>query len=1150
MRIKRLGRSGPRSLGTPPLLDSNDNWSHSDTQKEPENDLYLKVNINCASDLVPPSETIARVRHKKSVNPVCVVQLNSTKKRTSKKLHTAKPSWDAELSLPLKYGDYSQIVIFSVWDKHKRYKHFLGELRLTVGDIFGVSGEFSPQTDLKWHKLYSNKNYRTFVTGSVLVSFELSSKQRKKSKKRAAAAASQVPTIKVNSETNEKMAQLSVNDKQTAAMKEELDDWIRSLAYPEKELILKPDDQGFYSDSNDITTGLDISDIDSIASNNSRPSGDLGSRSTYAASGLSKEIGWSEEDSNKEDKGVVSNKEKLTKGAEFNEETGLSKTSNWLNIPSDASSMSSITSTEPEYSDVPSYLGIESDSNALSLPTSPEKKKKRTRLKLKKRSKHQDKFSVRNRKVLGVMFVEIDSCSDLPPLRNFTRTSFDMDPFVVVAFGRKTFRTSWKHHTLNPIFNERLAFEVLSHESTFNMQFSVMDNDRFSYHDHVALVELPIKDLIEQGTIRESEEEKDDNEVKYKTEEKPDKKEDNASNGTSLITVVEDDNVIHSVKKNKFSNRKKTVAHYADTSKFRTLNLKLKLEKEKYAEKYNPTLKVRVHFETYANLRREFWRVVLEQYSLNEDEPGKSYDFLELISLLDTLGCSDSDDVVTLIFTRYEKLSWGGDVVLHEEIIDALEEYINDPLRDEHHKIFEIDRCPVCLKKRLHKKDDIDIITHFAICALKDWSIVNKLLVATYVTPQLATKRWFSKILIKLTYGKYQLGSNSANILVQDRLTGIIMEEKMGIYVRLGIRLLYKGLDKAKTKRVRILLKRLSEKQGVKFDSPLLKDDIGSFIKFHRLNVDECLEPDPAKYDTFNEFFYRKLKPGVRPIEAPTNRRIVTSPADCRCAAFASVDSATDLWIKGRNFTVAKLFGGNLETFESPDFFKADKCALGVFRLAPQDYHRFHSPVEGTIQKIKYISGEYYTVNPMAIRSELDVFGENVRVIIPIKTKDFGTVMMIAVGAMMVGSTVLTVGEGDEVKRGDEVGYFKFGGSTIILLFESKYFQFDSDLINNSLARTETLIRVGQSVGHAPGDPEYQRDHIDFEKQSKEFKMKLIRVLTGGDINAKELGSWESNNIQLTQEDLDTIVREDAEANDNDFDVDGPLIDEEGLCDE
>ena len=105
--------------------------------------------------------------------------------------------------------------------------------------------------------------------------------------------------------------------------------------------------------------------------------------------------------------------------------------------------------------------------------------------------------------------------------------------------------------------------------------------------------------------------------------------------------------------------------------------------------------------------------------------------------------------------------------------------------------------------------------------------------------------------------------------------------------------------------------------------------------------------------------------------------------------------------------------------------------ALGIFRLAPQDYHRFHIPVDGVLDKPKTISGEYYTVNPMAIRSALDVYGENVRVIVPINSVAHKRVMVVCVGAMMVGSTVITAKAGQPVRRAEELGYFKFGMSML-----------------------------------------------------------------------------------------------------------------------
>ena len=96
----------------------------------------------------------------------------------------------------------------------------------------------------------------------------------------------------------------------------------------------------------------------------------------------------------------------------------------------------------------------------------------------------------------------------------------------------------------------------------------------------------------------------------------------------------------------------------------------------------------------------------------------------------------------------------------------------------------------------------------------------------------------------------------------------------------------------------------------------------------------------------------------------------------------------------------------------------------------------------------------------MAIRSALDVYGENVRVLVPIDSVAHGRVMVVCVGAMMVGSTVITRQAGENVARGEELGYFKFGGSTLLLLFEEGVVNFDSDLVDNSKGPLETLVRV------------------------------------------------------------------------------------------
>jgi len=119
------------------------------------------------------------------------------------------------------------------------------------------------------------------------------------------------------------------------------------------------------------------------------------------------------------------------------------------------------------------------------------------------------------------------------------------------------------------------------------------------------------------------------------------------------------------------------------------------------------------------------------------------------------------------------------------------------------------------------------------------------------------------------------------------------------------------------------------------------------------------------EFKNFNEFFYRKLKPDARPCTAPDNPHVVVSPADCRSVVFNKIEKATEIWIKGKDFTMQQL----LCPAYPDEAAKYENGALGIFRLAPQDYHRFHIPVDGILGEPKLIEGQYYTVNPMAIRS-------------------------------------------------------------------------------------------------------------------------------------------------------------------------------------
>ena len=251
------------------------------------------------------------------------------------------------------------------------------------------------------------------------------------------------------------------------------------------------------------------------------------------------------------------------------------------------------------------------------------------------------------------------------------------------------------------------------------------------------------------------------------------------------------------------------------------------------------------------------------------------------------------------------------------------------------------------------------------------------------------------------------------------------------------------------------MLRNMSYKQGRKYDDPASAREIQGFINFHQLDMSEVLKP-MEDFKNFNEFFYRELKPDARPCSAPKNSKIIVSPADCRSVVFNTLDAATKIWVKGREFSVERLLGNAYPE----DAKRYVGGALGIFRLAPQDYHRFHIPVDGIMDKPKLIEGEYYTVNPMAIRSALDVYSENVRIVVPINSVSHGRVMVICVGAMMVGSTVITRRTGEKVHRAEELGYFKFGGSTVLLLFEPGVMRFDDDLVDNSNGPLETLVCI------------------------------------------------------------------------------------------
>ena len=239
---------------------------------------------------------------------------------------------------------------------------------------------------------------------------------------------------------------------------------------------------------------------------------------------------------------------------------------------------------------------------------------------------------------------------------------------------------------------------------------------------------------------------------------------------------------------------------------------------------------------------------------------------------------------------------------------------------------------------------------------------------------------------------------------------------------------------------------------GDAMEKPSSADKIMPFVKEYKVDLSIAQQ---QRFKSFNDFFIRQLKPEARPIVADS--LAIASPADGKILAYENVNNS-DFYIKGFRFNVDS-FLNDKELSK-----KYENGAMIVFRLAPPDYHRYHFPVSGVTgsSNIK-IDGDYYSVNPLALRKKAEIFWLNKREYGVIKSPIFGDVAMVEVGATMVGSMIQTY-TGTTVKKGQEKGYFKFGGSTVVLLFEKDKIKIDSDLLTNTQKGLETTIKMGEQI--------------------------------------------------------------------------------------
>lgn len=249
-----------------------------------------------------------------------------------------------------------------------------------------------------------------------------------------------------------------------------------------------------------------------------------------------------------------------------------------------------------------------------------------------------------------------------------------------------------------------------------------------------------------------------------------------------------------------------------------------------------------------------------------------------------------------------------------------------------------------------------------------------------------------------------------------------------------------------------------SEFYGWWMSRPASREKVAPFCRQFNMNVSEFAD-SVDDYASFNDFFSRKLKPGARPTDAREN--VAVLPADGRHLALPKISEATQIYAKGQRF--------DLETFLG-DAALAARYANGSMvcsRLCPTDYHRFHFPVAGTPSEARVINGELYSVNPIALARKIAYLWENKRVVVEIDSPRFGKVTQVLVGATNVGTIVPTYVAGKPAEKGDELGYFRFGGSFVATLFEPGKIELAEDLVKHSGLGFETFAKTGTPLGCA-----------------------------------------------------------------------------------
>lgn len=243
---------------------------------------------------------------------------------------------------------------------------------------------------------------------------------------------------------------------------------------------------------------------------------------------------------------------------------------------------------------------------------------------------------------------------------------------------------------------------------------------------------------------------------------------------------------------------------------------------------------------------------------------------------------------------------------------------------------------------------------------------------------------------------------------------------------------------------------------GQRMNTPKSKEKVLPFIQNFKLNEEEFLKK-PSEYKSFNEFFSRELTREARPIDQDSKSAIF--PADGRHLGIQNLSKVERIFVKGQQFNL-------------PSLFKSEKLAksykegsMVISRLCPVDYHRFHFPVSGYSSTPQLINGSLFSVNPIALRQNIGIFWQNKRYLSFIESSNAGKVASFLVGATCVGSVKITSQLPADITKGEEYGYFLFGGSSVLTLFEKGSISIADDLLESTSQGMELYAKMGQSLG-------------------------------------------------------------------------------------